>query len=72
MVRRIRPGKPFYGRQYCADTSTNLVHDLLQEKPNCGIDNINPDFIRMFTDLDEAKKNGFNSCNHCLWIERKI
>jgi len=66
----IRTKAPFYGRRFCVSSGT--LHDLLFEKADCGIDNIEPANIHMFQNKDKALKTGALPCRFCLWTESEI
>jgi len=67
----IRANKPFYGIRFCAGTITNIGHDLLAEKANCGIDNIYPNLIRMYNNKDELSTN-YRPCKFCLAFDQSF
>lgn len=69
MIRNI---PPFNGKRFLLNMNTNEIHDLLNEKTACKIDEISYDHIQMFDTLDEAtvylifRNKPLNGCYHCL------
>ena len=68
----IRPQTPFNGRRYLANTNTQEIHDLLNEKMACRINEISKDHIQMLDSLHEVLDlvitfhKSWNTCAHCL------
>lgn len=71
-MRRFDP--PFNGKRFLLNKSTGEIHDLDNEAPNCQIESISPDNIRM----DDSYMNCLiaaamfspckraNGCHYCL------
>jgi len=57
---------PYSGKRYLGNTNEKEVHDLLNENTKCNIDYIKPQHIKMFDSLDDAHKENFDNCDHCL------
>lgn len=53
----IRTGYPFFYKRYVYDLSTNVLHDLKNEKPECKIDEIDEEDVEMFSSLNEGSLN---------------
>jgi hypothetical protein len=74
----IRANKPFYGKQFIGDTSTNIVHDTVFEKKHiigdCKIDEIKEECVRTFSpdSLEQAIEDKFKPCKYCLFLKQKI
>ena len=68
----IRPHSPFNGKRYLANTDTQEIHDLLKEKPNCGIDEISREHVHMLDnyqevmDLITTPHFDWVGCAHCF------
>ena len=56
----------YSGKRYLGNTNTNEVHDLEKEKPGCKIDDIRVQHIKMFVSFEDAKKEKFDNCAHCI------
>ena len=67
MAKRWRP--PFSFRRYCGDSATNLVHDLVCEKPECQVGAIPDENITMWDAEPEAAAavaaGPWRRCPHC-------
>lgn len=72
----IRTHKPFYGKRFVGDKGKKIVHDQVYEKKHligeCKIDEIKTKNIKMFTELDQAKKEGYKPCKYCLFLEQSL
>ena len=71
IMRRYNP--PFNGNQFVLNKATGEIHDLDNEKPQCQIDEINPDNVMNCIDYENAwfralvfHKSGANGCYYCL------
>jgi hypothetical protein len=64
ITKRFEP--PYNGKQYLADTNTNRVHDLDNEKTECDIDKIESEHIKMFDDIGQAYVEEFKDCEYCI------
>lgn len=66
----IRSYYPFFYKKYAYDLSTNLLHDLKNEKPECSIDSIDEENIDAYSSLDEAclilDHPTYKNCPHCM------
>ena len=68
----IRNNPPFNGKRFVLTKNTNEIHDLLNEKSDCQIDEISLDHIQMFDTLEEASvylifnNKQLNGCYYCL------
>lgn len=72
VVHMIRYDHPFNGKQYLLNKNTGEIHDLMNEKSQCKIDEINHTHIHM-TDSYEAayvyglySVNNVNGCRYCI------
>lgn len=56
------------GKRYCAnkDEQRTEVHDLDDEKLECGIDKIWHAHVDMYENLDNALKAGYKKCKLCF------
>ena len=64
-MRRL--GSKMRGERYCGDVLKAEVHDLLEEKPGCGIDSIiEAEQEAPFLSLAEAHEKGFRDCPLCI------
>lgn len=50
----IRKEYPFFYKRFAYDLSTNTIHDLKNEKPECKIDELYEEDIEMYSSLNEA------------------
>lgn len=57
---------PYNGKQYLGNTNTEEVHDLLNEKDACRIDEIRTHHIKMYDSLEDAHRDGLDNCAHCI------
>lgn len=66
MARRYRP--PFNGNRFIGNTNTNEVHDLVNEKMNCSINEIKSHHVKKFSPdtHQQAKNEGFDNCYWCI------
>lgn len=66
----IRHGYPFFYKRYVLDLSTNLLHDLKNEKPECKIDDIDEEDIEMYSSLNEGSlmldQPCHKKCPYCM------
>lgn len=66
----IRSQYPFFYKKYAYDMSTNILHDLRTEKPECNIDNIDEEDIEPYSSLQEATlmldHPTYKKCPHCM------
>lgn len=61
---------PYFGKRYLYDISTKLLHDLVNEQPECNINSINEDDIDMYSSLNEASllldHPVYYECPYCM------
>lgn len=66
----IRNNYPFFYKRYAYDLSTNVLHDLKNEKPECNIDAIDEENIEPYSSLNEASlmldHPTHKTCPHCM------
>lgn len=66
----IRSTYPFFYKRYAYDLSTNILHDLKNEKPECKIDSIDEEDIEVYSALTEASlmldHPTFKACPYCM------
>jgi hypothetical protein len=62
-----RPNPPLFNANYCGNKSTKQVHDLINEKPQCRIDEIiGAGHALPFQTLSSAHAQGYIQCAYCL------
>ena len=66
----IRIEAPFHGRRFCV--SGGILHDLLFEQDDCGINKLDHATIQMFRNKKKALETGAQPCRFCLWIDSGI
>jgi hypothetical protein len=55
------------GEKFLADKNSMVVHDLDNEKNQCGIDEIiSEGFEKPYTNITYAQWDGFSICLHCI------
>ena len=66
----IRTQYPFFYKRCAYDLSTNMLHDLKNEKAECNIDKIDEEDIEMYSSLSEAclilDRPTHIKCPHCM------
>lgn len=66
----IRTGYPFFYKRYAYDLSTNVLHDLKNEKDECKINELDEEDIDMYSSLNEASlmldHPVHKKCPHCM------
>jgi len=67
----LRKYGPFNLERFVGDTNTMKVHDLNNEKNECGIDFIDLENVKTFARdrLKTAEDNHFGHCPHCINAE---
>ena len=53
-------------KQYIGDITKMVVHNTLNKKPTCGIQDIPPEAKREFDALYQATTTGFHKCTECI------
>jgi len=53
---------------YLGNKNTKEVHNLLNQKVNCQINEIKPEHRKTFfpDTLEQAHREGFDNCAHCI------
>ncbi|WP_133629165.1 hypothetical protein [Fonticella tunisiensis] len=66
----IRFGYPYFGKKYLYDIVTNTLHYLVNEKPECRIDEIDEENVDMYSSLNEGSlitdHPVYRPCPHCM------
>ncbi len=53
-------------KRYLGNKNHMEVHDLQNEYPLCQIPEIKPEHKVYFDSLDEARREGYDSCSYCI------
>ena len=53
-------------KRYLGNTNHMEVHDTLNEKPRCQLNEIRPEHKRWYDALPQARLDGFDNCAHCI------
>ena len=66
----IRSFYPFFNKRYVYDGNTNTLHDLRNEKSECGIDSMDEELIESYSSLNEGSlmldHPVYKKCPHCM------
>lgn len=66
----IRKDYPFFYKRYAYNLSTNILHDLKNEKPECNIDTIDEEDIEAYSSLQEGSlildRPTYKPCPFCM------
>lgn len=69
----IRSGYPYFNKKLLFDRTTTLLHNLQNEKEECGIDSIDHEDIDMYSSLNEASllldHPVYKLCPHCMNVK---
>lgn len=70
----IRADYPFFHKRYAYNISTNIIHDLKNETPECKIDEMDEEDIEMYSSLNEQclimDHTMYKKCPHCFKDEK--